>query len=189
MKFRHRDEFGSVAVRLTATVRPAAEPRSVQDHDQDDVDSKAARISERAAGVLRSSEERDPAALTRFVQLRVIDPEGAYWLRGIEAATRWLRETGNSELRVPYTYVTQDDWGAVGSHPLGVWLADARKYYAAETLEASRVIKLENLGMVWSVHASAWDAGLEVARTYAAVHDTACPPRRPSGSRSHSAHG
>ncbi|MHB9856558.1 hypothetical protein ACSYGO_46015, partial [Streptomyces krungchingensis] len=35
------------------------------------------------------------------VSLR-IDPEDAYRRRGIEAATRWLRETGSTELRVPY---------------------------------------------------------------------------------------
>lgn len=49
-------------------------------------------------------------------------------------------------------------------------MADQRRYYAAGTLEASRVAELERLGMVWSVHASAWDAGLEVARSYATVH-------------------
>jgi len=38
--------------------------------------------------MLRFSEERDPAVLTQFVQLRVINPEKAYWLRDIEAATR-----------------------------------------------------------------------------------------------------
>ncbi|WP_346779999.1 Helicase associated domain protein [Streptomyces sp. S3(2020)] len=128
-----------------------------------------------AAGVLRLSEERDPAVLTQFVRLRVIDPEGAYWLRGIEAATRWLRETGNSELRVPYTYVTPDDWDGVSGHPLGVWVADQRRYYTAGTLEAKRVTELENLGMVWSVHASAWDAGLAVARDYANVHGHCLP--------------
>ncbi|KOV71836.1 hypothetical protein ADL00_07000 [Streptomyces sp. AS58] len=58
----------------------------------------------------------------------------------------------------------------MGSHPLGAWIADQRRYYAAGTLEASRVAELETLGMVWSVHASAWDAGLDVARSYAAVH-------------------
>lgn len=42
---------------------------------------------------------RTPSPLTQFVRLRVIDPEGAYWRRGIEAATGWLRETGSSELR------------------------------------------------------------------------------------------
>lgn len=137
---------------------------------EDDVGVEAQRVSSRAAGVLRFTEERDPAVLSQFVQLRVIDPEGAYWRRGIEAATRWLRETGSRELRVPFTYVTPEDWGAVGAHPLGAWIADQRRYYAAGTLEASRVAELERLGMVWSVHSSAWDAGLDVARSYAAVH-------------------
>ncbi|KAA0920532.1 DEAD/DEAH box helicase [Streptomyces apricus] len=146
-----------------------------EDGGKEDVDEEAVQLSQRAAGVLRFSEERDPAALTRFVQLRVIDPEGAYWLRGIEAATRWLRETGSSELRVPYTYVTPKEWGAAGGHPLGVFVADQRRYYNAGTLEASRVTTLEKLGMVWSVHASAWDAGLEVARSYAAVHGHCLP--------------
>ncbi|WP_240436159.1 MULTISPECIES: helicase associated domain-containing protein [Streptomyces] len=124
-----------------------------------------------AAGVLRFSEERDSAALAQFVRLRVIDPEGAYWRRGIEAATRWLREMGESELRVPYTYITPEDWGAgIGGHPLGVWVADQRRYYREGTLDAKRVTELEQFGMVWAVHASAWDAGLAVARDYAAVH-------------------
>ncbi|MER6186408.1 helicase associated domain-containing protein [Streptomyces sp. NPDC001652] len=81
--------------------------------------------------MLRFTKERDPAVLTHFVRLRVIDPERAYWLRGIEAATRWLRETGNGELRVPYTYVTPDDWPGIGGHPLGAWVADQRRDYAA----------------------------------------------------------
>ncbi|WP_331728800.1 Helicase associated domain protein (plasmid) [Streptomyces sp. NBC_00028] len=128
-----------------------------------------------AAGVLRFTEERDPAALTQFVRLRVIDPEGAYWRRGIEAASRWLRETGNTELRVPYTFVCPEDWDGVAQHPLGVWVSDQRRYYAAGTLDAKRVTELENLGMVWSVHASAWDAGLAVARDYAQVHGHLVP--------------
>ncbi|MFF7938054.1 MULTISPECIES: DEAD/DEAH box helicase [unclassified Streptomyces] len=129
-----------------------------------------------AAGVLRFSEERDPAMLAQFVRLRVIDPEGAYWRRGIEAATRWLRESGENELRVPFTYVTPEDWGAgIGGHPLGVWVADQRRYYREGTLDAKRVTELEQLGMVWSVHASAWDAGLAVARDYAAVHGHCLP--------------
>ncbi|WP_424894304.1 Helicase associated domain protein [Streptomyces sp. SAI-124] len=143
---------------------------------QDGVDVDVEPVSERAAGVLRFSEERDPAALTQFVRLRVIDPERAYWLRGIEAATRWLRETGECELRVPFTYVTPEDWGALGGHPLGVFIADQRRYYREGTLDAKRTTELENLGMVWSVHASAWEAGLAVARDYAAVHGHFLPP-------------
>ncbi|WP_078959972.1 DEAD/DEAH box helicase [Streptomyces sp. NRRL B-24085] len=130
-----------------------------------------------AAGVLRFTEERDPAALAQFVRLRVIDPEKAYWRRGIEAAVRWLRESGEGELRVPFAYITPEDWRAgIGGHPLGVWVADQRRYYREGTLEASRVAELEQLGMVWSVHASAWEAGLAVARDYAAVHGHFLPP-------------
>jgi hypothetical protein len=43
-------------------------------------------------------------------------------------------------------------------------------------MEASRVEELEQLGMVWSVHASAWDAGLDAVRSYAAVHGHFLPP-------------
>ncbi|MFI5998548.1 helicase associated domain-containing protein [Streptomyces sp. NPDC051362] len=58
----------------------------------------------------------------------------------------------------------------MGAHPLGACIADQRRYCAAGVLEASRVAELEKLGMVRSVHASAWDTGLDVARSYAAVH-------------------
>ncbi|MEU0633579.1 helicase, partial [Streptomyces sp. NPDC005989] len=71
-----------------------------------DGDGAGVRVSWAAAGVLRFSEDHDPAVLAQFMRLRVIAPEGAYWRRGIEAAGRWLRETGNTVLRVPYTVVT-----------------------------------------------------------------------------------
>ncbi|OQQ13134.1 helicase [Streptomyces sp. M41(2017)] len=134
-----------------------------------------ARVSGAAAGVLRFSEERDPFALAQFVRLRIIDPEGAYWRRGIEAATRWLRETGNTELRVPYLFMAPAEWGAVGGYPLGRWIADVRRYYAAGTLEAARVTELETLGMVWSAWDTAWADGLAVAKDYAAVHGHLVP--------------
>ncbi|MEU9763904.1 helicase associated domain-containing protein, partial [Streptomyces sp. NPDC047987] len=118
-------------------------------------------------GVLRFSEQRDPAVLAQFVRLRVIDPEGAYWRRGIEAATRWLRETGNGVLRVPYTYTTPDDWAGTGGHPLGRWIAEQRRAYGAGTLAAQRVVELEQLGMVWSEQEAAWADGVAVARAYA----------------------
>ncbi|WP_107121273.1 DEAD/DEAH box helicase [Streptomyces griseorubiginosus] len=168
--------------------RPAAEgdgeigELSRDEAGQDDVGEEVQEqdvvpaVGAAAAGVLRFSEERDPAALAQFVRLRVIDPEGAYWRRGIEAARRWLRETGESELRVPFTFVAPEDWGAgIGGHPLGVWVADQRRYHREGTLDAKRVSELEQLGMVWSVHASAWDAGLAVARDYAAVHGHCLP--------------
>ncbi|MFC4326509.1 Helicase associated domain protein, partial [Streptomyces andamanensis] len=167
----------------------------VDEDQKQDLEEAAARVSEAAAGVLKFSEERDPAALSAFIRLRLIDPEGAYWRRGIEAAQRWLRETGEAgegspvpasgtgsleemvgrALSVPVTYVTPAQWGAVGSYPLGAWLADQRRYYAAGTLEAARVAELEKLGMVWSVY-TAWDDMLEVARSYADAHGHLVPP-------------
>ncbi|MFE2823466.1 Helicase associated domain protein [Streptomyces sp. NPDC059271] len=145
-----------------------------EDGDQEQED--LAQVSAAAAGVLRFSEERDPFALTQFIRLRIIDPEGAYWRRGIEAATRWLRETGSTELRVPYTFTAPEEWGAVGGYPLGRWIADVRRYYTAGTLEAARVTELEALGMVWSAWDTAWADGLAVAQDFAAVHGHLVPP-------------
>ncbi|MER5226437.1 helicase associated domain-containing protein [Streptomyces flaveus] len=184
--------LGALRAHDTETIEALADPRvrnsrpadeqdggdgEFTDPDRDeDLDEAGARVSGAAAGVLRFSEERDPAVLTRFVRLRVIDPEGAYWRRGIEAATRWRRETGSTELRVPYTYVTPENWPGVAGHPLGVWIADQRRYYAAGTLEPERVAELESLGMVWSHQDTAWAEGLSVARSYAAAHFHLLPP-------------
>ncbi|WP_330433693.1 helicase associated domain-containing protein [Streptomyces sp. NBC_00825] len=123
------------------------------------------------SGVLRFSEERDPGAAAQFVRLRVIDPEGAHWRRGVEAADRWLRETGNTVLQVPYAAVTPEDWGGVGEYPLGQWIAEQRRAYAA-----GRVAELEKLGMVWSEQEAAWADEVAVARVYASVHGRFLPP-------------
>ncbi len=147
-------------------------------------------VSQAAAGLLRFSSPRDPALVAQFVQLRVIDPEKAYWRRGIAAATRWRRENGGGQLRVPYDYVMGESEGGSGDKgesgggsagvvagfPLGRWLADQRRYYNAGTLEASRVKQLEKLGMVWSHHDVAWEEGLMVARAWAAAHGHFLPP-------------
>ncbi|KMS82994.1 helicase, partial [Streptomyces regensis] len=147
-------------------------------------------VSQAAAGLLRFSSPRDPALVAQFVQLRVIDPEKTYWRRGIAAATRWRRENGGGQLRVPYDYVMGESEsgsgdkgesgggsaGVVAGFPLGRWLADQRRYYNAGTLEASRVKQLEKLGMVWSHHDVAWEEGLTVARAWAAAHGHFLPP-------------
>jgi hypothetical protein len=129
---RHGPAYGTLAKILgalrahdTETIEALADPRlrssrpgGEQDvvvrefdeaDDDEDQEEAATRVSGEA-GVLRFSEERDPAALTQFVRLRVMGPEGAYWRRGIKAARRWRRETGSTELRVHYTYLTPDDW-------------------------------------------------------------------------------
>ncbi|MFF3788132.1 helicase associated domain-containing protein [Streptomyces sp. NPDC001933] len=164
------------------TVRSGQKDSHDQDHEHEDAKdvladgSWAVVLSRAAAGVLRFSEERDSAVLARFMRLRVIDPEDAYWRRGIEAAGRWLRETGNRVLRVPYTVVTPEDWGGVGGYPLGQWIADQRRAYTTGTLEAGRVAELEKLGMVWSEQDAAWADGIAVAKEYATVHGHFLPP-------------
>ncbi|MGW3168277.1 helicase associated domain-containing protein [Streptomyces sp. NPDC001142] len=193
--------LGALRAHDTDTIEALTDPRNRsgrknptekqdQEHDGDGADdvldgdgledggAARVRVGEGAAGVLRFSEERDPEVLAQFVRLRVIDPEGAYWLRGIEAATKWLRETGNTALRVPYAYVTPDTggWGGAGGYPLGRWLAEQRRYYTDGTLDAERLVELEALGMVWSERDAAWEDGLMVARLYAAAHGHFLPP-------------
>ncbi|MEU9568279.1 Helicase associated domain protein, partial [Streptomyces sp. NPDC048161] len=179
--------LGALRAHDTDTIEKLADPRvrSGREHDiddpgegqehegQDDEDGEESGAqplaSAGAAGVLRFSEERDPVTLAEFVRLRVINPEGAYWRRGIEAASRWLRETGNDRLRVPYAYETPAEW-AGGGYPLGRWLAAQRGAYADGTLDAERLVELEGLGMVWSERDAAWEDGLMVARLYAEAH-------------------
>ncbi|MFB7598352.1 Helicase associated domain protein [Streptomyces sp. NPDC056160] len=184
--------LGALRAHDTDTVEALADPRprsgpkghelldgegelATEDRDQDQDDEDAARVSAGARAVLRFSTERDPAAVAAFVRLRVIDPERSYWRRGIQAAQRWLRETGSDTLSVPVAYRTPEEWAGVGAHPLGAWLADQRRYYAAGTLEAERVAELEKLGMVWSVYTE-WEGMLAVARSYAAAHGHFVPP-------------
>ncbi|MEU4506777.1 Helicase associated domain protein [Streptomyces sp. NPDC024089] len=186
--------LGALRAHDTDTIEALADPRvrSGREHDIDDQDEDQehdgqddegveefgaqAQVSAGAASVLRFSEERDPAVLAQFVRLRVIDPEGAYWRRGIEAAARWLRETGNAVLRVPYAYETPQEWAGVGGYPLGRWLAAQRTAYADGSLDAERLVELESLGMVWSERDAAWEDGLAMARLYTEAHGHFLPP-------------
>ncbi|MET8566277.1 Helicase associated domain protein [Streptomyces flaveolus] len=147
-----------------------------EDPDQDEGAEDEVWVSQAAGALLRFSSPRDPALLAQFVRLRVIDPENTYWRRGIEAATRWRRENGGGQLRVPYDYVMDEDESAGSGFPLGRWLADQRRYYNAGTLEASRIAQLDALGMVWSHHDIAWEEGLTVARSWAAARGHFLPP-------------
>ncbi|MFD7499259.1 helicase associated domain-containing protein [Streptomyces sp. NPDC059832] len=54
----------------------------------------------------------------------------------------------------------------VGGYPLGQWIAEQRRAYAAGVPEAGRVAELEKLGMVWSEQEAAWADGIAVAKEY-----------------------
>ncbi|MGD6748510.1 Helicase associated domain protein [Streptomyces sp. BH106] len=132
-------------------------------------------VSAGARELLKFSSPRDPALLARFVRLRVLEPEGAYWRRGVEAAARYVQETGSAQLRVPYDYVTPGQWSPAG-FALGTWLATQRKTRRAGRLEGERVAELDALGMVWSHQDLAFEEGLAAAREWARVHGHFLPP-------------
>ncbi|MFF4407320.1 Helicase associated domain protein [Streptomyces sp. NPDC001404] len=128
-----------------------------------------------ARELLKFSTPRDPAQLARFVKLRVIEPENSFWRRGIEAVVRYVKETGAVQLRVPYGFVTPDDWTPAG-FPLGTWLADQRRFNKGGRLAPARAAELDGLGMVWSHQDVAFEEGLTAARAWAAVHGHFLPP-------------
>ncbi|MGW2602092.1 helicase associated domain-containing protein [Streptomyces klenkii] len=113
--------------------------------------------------------------LARFVKLRVIEPENAFWRCGIEAVMRYVKETGAVQLRVPYDFITPVDCSPA-RFPLGTWLADQRRFNKAGRLTADRVAELDGLGMVWSHQDVAFEEGLAAARAWAEVHGHFLPP-------------
>ncbi|MFE5030264.1 Helicase associated domain protein, partial [Streptomyces sp. NPDC056656] len=137
--------------------------------EAEDGEETAGSLSGPAAALLRFSTPRDPALIAQFIRLRIIDPENAYWRRGIQASIQYLKESGAQVLQVPQRYVTPDDWSPA-RFPFGVWLADQRKHYNAELLEGERVRQLDTLGMVWNAHDNAFDEGLAHARAWAEEH-------------------
>ncbi|NBE56392.1 DEAD/DEAH box helicase [Streptomyces boluensis] len=141
----------------------------------DDGEESEAGASAGARELLKFSTPRDPAELARFVKLRVLEPENEFFRRGIAACTRYVKETRAGQLRVPYDYVTPDDWSPAG-FPLGTWLADQRRFNKTGALSPERAGALEKLGMVWSHRDVAFEEGLAAARNWAAEHGHFLPP-------------
>ncbi|WP_127359101.1 DEAD/DEAH box helicase [Actinacidiphila soli] len=126
-----------------------------------------------ARELLKFSTPRDPAQLAAFVSLRILRPENTFWRRGIQAATRYVKEYG--DLRAPYSFVTPQEWAPAG-FPLGTWLTDQRRFFNAGQLDADRAQELDGLGMVWSHFDVAFEEGLTAAKEWAAVHSHLLPP-------------
>jgi len=141
------------------------------DRDPDDDGSGEERPEWRP--ILRFSTLRDPAEIAEFVELRIVDPQEENWLRGLKAAKRYQR--ARLELRVQIDEVDIDHHGV--KFPLGQWISEQRREYAAGRLGDTQVEELEELGMVWSVHDRAWEDGYAMARRYAAEHGTLAAPR------------
>ena len=56
----------------------------------------------------------------------------------------------------------------VWSGPLGKWILTQRRYYKKSTLSDNRIKLLEDIGFMWSVYDTKWDANFEKLKAYKA---------------------
>jgi Predicted helicase len=149
--------------RPTPTDEPAADDELAPDTEDDT--NAGDDADDIARGLLSFSTAHDPRQIAAFIGMRVLNPEKVHWRRGIQAATRYLAEY--ADLRVPYTYRTPADWSPA-DFPLGVWIADLRRYYHEGTLDTDRIAQAEKLGMIWSEFDAAFEEGIAASASWAA---------------------
>ncbi|GHA61490.1 DEAD/DEAH box helicase [Streptomyces purpurascens] len=118
--------------------------------------------------LLRFAAPRDPVMVADWVSFNVIDTERQDWARGWAKLKTYVERTGNA--RVPYGH-------REGATPLGQWVAEQRRAYAAGEMSGQRARRLEQLGMVWSVADERFQENLEAAKSYYDQHWTLCAPR------------
>ncbi|MFF5968811.1 Helicase associated domain protein [Streptomyces collinus] len=118
--------------------------------------------------LLRFAAPRDPVMVADWVSFNVIDTERQDWARGWAKLKTYVERTGNA--RVPYGH-------REGATPLGQWVAEQRRAYAAGEMSGQRARRLEQLGMVWSVADERFQENLEAAKAYYNQHWTLCAPR------------
>lgn len=156
----------STPSRPSPTVEPTDDPEPADD-PQDDTDEEDDGADDTTRGLLSFSTAHDPRQIAAFIGMRVLNPEKVHWRRGIQAATRYLAE--HDDLRVPYGYRTPADWSPA-DFPLGVWIADLRRYYHEGTLDPERIEQAEKLGMIWSEFDAAFEEGVAAAAAWATDH-------------------
>ncbi|MEU9322010.1 Helicase associated domain protein [Streptomyces sp. NPDC048295] len=118
--------------------------------------------------LLRFATPRDPVMVANWVSFNVIDTERQDWARGWAKLKTYVERVGNA--RVPYGH-------REGTTPLGQWVAEQRRAYAAGEMSGQRAQRLERLGMVWSVADERFQENLEAAKAYYDQHWTLCAPR------------
>ncbi|MEW2051559.1 Helicase associated domain protein [Streptomyces sp. NPDC005476] len=118
--------------------------------------------------LLRFAAPRDPVMVADWVSFNVIDTERQDWARGWAKLKTYVERVGNA--RVPYGH-------REGATPLGQWVAEQRRAYAAGQMTGQRAQRLEKLGMVWSPANERFQENLEAAKAYYEQHWTLCAPR------------
>ncbi|MFB7477059.1 Helicase associated domain protein [Kitasatospora sp. NPDC056184] len=127
--------------------------------------------------LLHFSAPRDPMMVANWVSFQVIDTERQDWARGWSAAEKYYKREGH--LRVPFDHreATRAGLEPHQMYPLGHWVSEQRKAYAAGEMEGKRVERLEALGMVWDPLDAAWEENLAACREYYKDHRTLAAPR------------
>ncbi|MEU6687767.1 Helicase associated domain protein [Streptomyces sp. NPDC046832] len=118
--------------------------------------------------LLRFAAPRDPVMVANWVSFNVIDTEKQDWARGWAKLKAYVEREGHA--RVPYGH-------REGAAPLGQWVAEQRRAYAAGEMNGQRARRLERLGMVWSMADERFQENLEAAKAYYEQHWTLCAPR------------
>ncbi|MGK4586122.1 Helicase associated domain protein [Kitasatospora sp. HPMI-4] len=155
----------AAAVERLALPQSETRPPREQRHAGDPEERRSGQAGEQ---LLQFSTQRDPAVIAAFVRTRVLEPERAEFRRGLEELLAYKAAFG--DVKVPYAY------RAPSGHRLGVWVADQRRYKAADILDPERVKELDALGMIWSAFDTAFTDNLTAVAGYAAEHGHACPP-------------
>ncbi|MFD0403104.1 Helicase associated domain protein [Kitasatospora sp. NPDC127121] len=142
-----------------------------------DIGSEPQEGEEESRMLLRFSAPRDPVMVARWVSFNVIDTERQDWARGWSAAERYAKREGH--LRVPFDHreAAREGLEYAKAYPLGHWVSEQRKAYAAGLMEGKRVERLEALGMVWDPLDAAWEENLAACRVYFEHHGTLAAPR------------
>ncbi|OQR63436.1 helicase [Streptomyces maremycinicus] len=133
-----------------------------------DIGSAPEEGEEESRLLLRFAAPRDPVMVADWVSFNVIDTERQDWARGWAKLKTYVERVGNA--RVPYGH-------REGATPLGQWVAEQRRAYAAGQMTGQRAGRLEQLGMVWSLADERFQENLEAAKAYYAHHWTLCAPR------------
>ncbi|MEV4790573.1 Helicase associated domain protein [Streptomyces tuirus] len=144
------------------------EPRKDMAQPSVNIGTEPEEGEEESRLLLRFAAPRDPVMVANWVSFNVIDTERQDWARGWAKLKAYVEREGHA--RVPYGHREE-------ATPLGQWVAEQRRAYAAGDMSGQRARRLERLGMIWSMADERFQENLEAAKAYYEQHWTLCAPR------------